>query len=160
MNIEARNPRLAPGRTLRSTIIVTLITLAVLVSAMFLGAYMQNRSWLRHQKPAIDATGQFIMLVGSGQVGPAKGLCGEAITEQGLTDTAEEFQAWGAIRDVNKYYGGKVHSADDVEVQATINFDTGTRLFTGHWSVREGIARLERYSFTAVTPNATTMPFK
>jgi hypothetical protein len=144
------------GRSGLKLLLAIGIIVGVLSAAAVLGAYLHWRK-MKLAMPAIDSTGQFIMLVGSGQIGPAKGLCTDAIDEQRLTDTAEEFQSWGALREVNKYFGGDVRGADDIEVQALIHCDNAKKTLIATWTTLDGVPRLKAYSFKDA-PTQTTQP--
>lgn len=121
-----------PGRTLLKLILPLLVITLILGGGAFLGAYLHYQK-MKTALPAIDATGQFIMLVGSGNLNAAQGMTTDAIDLNRLTETAEQIASLGAIREVNKYFGGQVHSRQEVEVQALMEFTTTTRLFVGQW---------------------------
>jgi hypothetical protein len=131
--MHATPPQRRAGRSLFQMLLPILVVGFILGGGAILGAYMHYRQ-MRTALPAIDATGQFIMLVGSGNISAAKGMTTDAIDIDRLTDTVEQIAAFGPIQDVNKYYGGEVHDDDDVEVQAMMNFGTGSRLFTAQWT--------------------------
>lgn len=131
------------------------IALLVLLGVMVVSATMQYRS-MKRAVPAIDATGQFIMLVGSGNVQAAKGLTTDAIDESRLTDTVEQIESFGPLRDVDKYFGGKVHSRDDIEVQALMRFDAVSKVMVAHWTMEGDVPRLREYQIEDAPATATT----
>ncbi|HEY0009521.1 MAG TPA: DUF4190 domain-containing protein [Tepidisphaeraceae bacterium] len=136
---------------------IVLGILGLFWTAMLAGAVAQYMQ-LRHAEPAINTSAQFIMLVGSGNVGAAKGLCMPEISETRLTDTVEKFEQWGVIQDVDKYYGGEVHNRDNIEVQALIRFDKSAQIFIGYWTRVEGNLRLRDYKFEDAPASATQPP--
>lgn len=127
----------------------------ILIGVTVLSAYLQSRALWRAQ-PAIDATGQFIMLVGSGNVQAAKGLTTGAIDESRLTDTVEQIASFGPLRDVDKGFGGQVHSKDDIEVQALMRFDSVSKVFVAHWTMQGDVPRLREYTIKDAPKDATT----
>ncbi len=146
------------GRSLFQLLLPILIVAVVLGGGAILGAYLHYRQ-MRTALPAIDATGQFIMLVGSGNISAAKGMTTDAIDLDRLTGTAEQIQSFGPIQDVNKYFGGEVHDDDDVEVHALMNFGTGDRVFVARWSLVEGKWLLRDYLINdAPTTQPATQP--
>jgi len=144
METDRPSPRRRPS--IRPFIIGLIIAAPVLTGVAIWSGY-QHGSELMRAVPAMDASSQFIMLVGSGQVGPAKGLCKDSVTEDQLTQTSVDFQTWGAVHDINKGYGGAFHSESDVEVQMLVSLEAGNKLFVGHWDVSSGVARLNSYEF-------------
>lgn len=121
-----------PGRTLLKLLLPLILITLVLGGGALLGAYLHYQK-MKTALPAIDATGQFIMLVGSGNLNAAQAMTTSSIDLNRLTDTAEQIASFGPIREVNKYFGGQVHSRDEVEVQALMEFTSTSRVFVGEW---------------------------
>jgi hypothetical protein len=89
-------------------------------------------------------------VLGSGNVGAAKGMTVDAIDETRLTDAFSEFERHGALLgDINNSYGGKMHSLADIEVTSEMKFERATRLFTGHWNLENGPPRLTEFAFSS-----------
>jgi hypothetical protein len=145
-----------PGLTLLKLLLPLIIITVVLGGGAFLGAYLHYQK-MKTALPAIDATGKFIMLVGSGNLNAAQGMTTDAIDLNRLTDTAEQISSLGVIREVNKYFGGQVHSRNEVEVQALLEFTTTQRLFVGQWVRVEDRWLLKDYQLTDAP---TTQPDK
>jgi hypothetical protein len=149
--------RMAGGRG-RSMLGIIIGAFSLLGGMMCLGAQSQGRT-LTQARPAILATKTFIRHVGSGDVGKAKSMTTEAIDETRLTETAEQFGKWGALRgEIDFNEGGEVHAADDIEVRARLIFDHSTQIIATRWTMIEGSPLLREYSFIEAPPDPSTQP--
>jgi hypothetical protein len=133
--------------------------LSLLGGMMCLGAYFQGKTIVA-ARPAIASTRQFVMMIGSGQVGPVKGMCTDAIDEIVLTDAVEKMQEWGGLRgDIDTSDYGKLNDPqNDIEVHARLPFEKTTKTLITHWAMIDGTPRLTAFKFVDAPPDPATQP--
>ena len=149
-----RGKTLGQGKAPVAMIGVILSVVGLMVSIMALGAVLhaQNQELA---EPAMDRSAQFVMLVGSGNIQAAKGLCTADVTETQLTDAFEKIESWGVIQKVDKAWGGEVHTKDHVEVWTLLRFDTTAQVLYGHWHRQGELFFLKSFEFKDAPPAAT-----
>jgi hypothetical protein len=149
-----RGKTLGLGRAPVAMIGVILSVMGLLVSVMALGAVLhaQNQELA---EPVMDRSAQFVMLVGSGNIQAAKGLCTADVTETQLTDAFEKIESWGVIRSVEKAYGGQVHDKDHIEVWTLLRFENTAQVLYGHWQRQGDLLFLKSFEFKEAPPAAT-----
>jgi hypothetical protein len=120
--------------------------------AVLAGA-LQTHLALKKAGPTIDATRQFVILVGDGNIAAARNFCVDGFDEQRLTDLHVEMAAVGTMQQPNPYYGGAVNGVSDIEIQAELKFDRGTRVLVTNWTSVDGKPKL--MDFKLQTPPST-----
>lgn len=139
----------------RSFVGVVLGMGSLLLWTMLVGAYFQGQALMR-AAPALDASKKFIMLVGSGNVTAAKGMCTDAIDVDRLTATAEQFEQLGGFTGDINASGGRPKGGN-VQVDYELPFAKSNQLFVTEWTVIDKQPRLVDYSMSVI-PDPATQP--
>jgi len=131
--------------------------------AAIIGGIVQHYRMVQVARPAWEATSQWVMLVGAGNVNAAMGVSRAPIDETMLTDTAEMLRDAGVIKDVKCPVGIAVYDKSNVEIQALIEFDKDAKLLITWWdtSIKEAPPKMIWYKFETppaklVTPAPST----
>lgn len=111
---------------------------------------------MRYAQPCIEATKQWFMYVGSGNMVSANALAAGRLDESKLTETFEQIEAMGAIGKIEENFGGSAADRSNVEVKIKIDFERGSKLLTTHWDATGRSPVLKDYVFEDHASPATT----
>lgn len=128
-------------------------------SAILFGALQTGRA-MKKSEPIIKATGQFVLLVGKGDLDKARAFCGPDITDDQLETLEEQLGSTGQMQQPNPYHGGQVHlGGGDIEIWCELTFDTGKRVLITHWNPRQEPAKLFKFQLMdAAATQPATLP--